>query len=166
MFIAYRMHLPHVLKYFPSPALTSLFLEIIVLMVASFLPDLFPDVLLVLGIALVAAIQNSSFTKLEQYAYNSVVATGNLRHAAEAFFKGTMPARDSVALSEARLFGLVCLFFFVGGVIAAFVTPKLHNYALFIPSGILSIAFIICWRRQETRFLYFKPNGKLPPADR
>jgi uncharacterized membrane protein YoaK (UPF0700 family) len=165
VFIAYRMHLSSVLKYLPKPALTCLGLEIIVLIVASFLSDSFPDVLLVLAISIVAAMQNSSFTKLELWTYNSVMTTGNLRRFAEAFFRGTMPAHDPVALREARLFGFVCLCFLAGAILAALATPKLHDYSLFIPAGTLFIAFVICWRRQEARFLYFKLKGKLPPAD-
>ncbi|WPU93982.1 YoaK family protein [Mucilaginibacter sabulilitoris] len=152
--IAYRMHLPSVLKYFPKPALTCLGLEIIVLIAASFLSDSFPDVLLVLAIALVAAMQNSNFTKLELWTYNSVMTTGNLRRFAEAFFRGTMPGLDRVALREARLFGFVCLCFLAGAILAALTTPRLHDYSLFIPAGVLFIAFIICWRRQKARFLY------------
>ncbi|MEN0054707.1 MAG: YoaK family protein [Mucilaginibacter sp.] len=164
VFVAYRMHLPSVLKYLPKPALTCLGLEIIVLIAASFLSSSFPDILLVLAIALVAAMQNSSFTKLELWAYNSVMTTGNLRRFAEAFFRGTMPARDPIALREARLFGFVCLCFLAGAVLAALTTPKLHDLALFIPAGTLFIAFVICWRRQEARFLRFKRKGKFPPA--
>jgi len=163
--IAYRMHLPSVLKYLPKPALTCLGLEIIVLIVASFLSDSFPDVLLVLVIALVAAMQNSNFTKLELWTYNSVMTTGNLRRFAEAFFRGTMPGLDRVAMREARLFGFVCLCFLSGAILAALATPRLHDYSLFIPAGILFIAFIICWRRQKAKFLYVKFKYKSSRTD-
>lgn len=154
VFIAYKMHFPSVLKHLPKPALTCLGLEIIVLITASFLPASFPDILLVLSISLVAAMQNSSFTRLESWTYNSVMTTGNLRRFGEAFFKGTMPSYDPVSLREARLFGMVCLSFLTGAILGALTTLKLHNYALFIPAGLLAIAFAICWRRQKAKFFY------------
>jgi uncharacterized membrane protein YoaK (UPF0700 family) len=154
VFIAYRMHLPSVLKHLPKPALTCLGLEIIVLITASFLPPSFPDILLVLSISLVAAMQNSSFTRLESWTYNSVMTTGNLRRFSEAFFRGTMPGYDRAALREARLFGLVCLSFLAGAILAALTTLKLHDHALFIPASLLIIAFAICWRRQKAKLLY------------
>lgn len=164
VFIAYRMHLPSVLKYLPKPALTCLGFEIIVLIACSFLSDSFPDIPLVLAISLVAAMQNSSFTKLEQWTYNSVMTTGNLRRFAEAFFRGTMPARNPVALREARLFGFVCVCFLAGAILAALTTKRMHDYALFIPAGTLLIAFIICWRRQKAKVLYFKLKRNQPPT--
>jgi uncharacterized membrane protein YoaK (UPF0700 family) len=162
VFIAYRMHLPSVLKYLPKPALTCLGFEIAVLIACSFLSDSFPDIPLVLAISLVAAMQNSSFTKLELWTYNSVMTTGNLRRFAEAFFRGTIPERNPVALREARLFGLVCICFLAGAIIAALTTPKMHDYALFIPAGTLLVAFIICWRRQKARFLYLTLKRNVP----
>jgi uncharacterized membrane protein YoaK (UPF0700 family) len=152
VFIASGMHQPSVLKYFPKPALTCLGLEIIVLTAASFLPDSFPNVLLVLSISLVAAMQNSSFTKLEGWTYNSVMTTGNLRHFAEALFKGTIPGFNAIALREARLFGIICTCFLAGAILAALTTLKMHDYALTIPAGLLLLAFVVCWRRQKAKF--------------
>jgi uncharacterized membrane protein YoaK (UPF0700 family) len=160
VFIAYRMHLPSVLKYLPKPALTCLGVEIIVLLLSSFLSVSFPDILLVLAISLVAAMQNSSFTRLESWTYNSVMTTGNLRRFAEAFFRGTMPVYNPAALREARLFGFVCVCFLAGAVLAALTTLRLNDRALLIPALILLIAFIICWRRQKAKFLFFRFKNK------
>lgn len=151
---AYRMHLPSVLKHLPKPALTCLGLEIMVLIAASFLPAGFPDIILVMFISLVAAMQNSNFTKLEKWTYNSVMTTGNLRRFAEAFFRGTMPAHNPMALREAKLFGFICCCFLAGAILAALTTLWLHDFALQIPAGLLIIAFVICWRRQKAKFLY------------
>jgi uncharacterized membrane protein YoaK (UPF0700 family) len=93
--------------------------------------------------------QNSSFSKLEQWNYNSVMTTGNLRRFAEALLNGIIPSRNPVALREAKLFGFLCICFLSGAVTAAVTTIKMHNYALFIPSTALSIAFLICWRGQN-----------------
>jgi uncharacterized membrane protein YoaK (UPF0700 family) len=155
VFIAYHMQLPVVVKHFPKPALTCLALEIFVLLIEAFLPGSFPDILLVLSISLVAAMQNSSFTKLEQWSYNSVMTTGNLRRFAEAIFSSSIPKVNPKAIREAKLFGLVCICFLAGSIIAALTTGKLHNCALLIPVSTLVSAFIICWRRQYARLLSF-----------
>lgn len=155
IFIAYHLQLPIVQKHFPKPALTSLGLEILVLLSITFLPKSFPDSLLVLSISLVAAMQNSSFSKLEQWNYNSVMTTGNLRRFAEALLSGIVPPARPNAFRDARLFGLLCLCFLIGSVIAALITEKLHNYALLVPLAVLSSAFVICWRRQNATFLNF-----------
>ncbi len=111
----------------------------------SILPVSFPDMLLVPGVALVAAMQNSSFTKIESWTYNSVMTTGNLRHFAETLFGGLIPVRDGKALREAGIFGAVCGCFFAGALVGAIVTPHMHNGAVWLPIGALSAAFYLCW---------------------
>jgi uncharacterized membrane protein YoaK (UPF0700 family) len=156
IFIAFRMHLPTVKKYFPKPALTCLAVEIIVLIAASFLSPKFPDTVLVMAISLVAAMQNSSFTRLQSWDYNSVMTTGNLRRFAEAFYKGIMPKIDRASLREAWIFAFICLCFLTGALVAALTTTTLHDNGLFIPVGMLITAFIICWKRQKVRFVRFR----------
>lgn len=127
------------------PALICLGLEVVCLAAAACLPAHFPDVLLVLMISLVAAMQNSSFTRLETWAYNSVMTTGNLRRCAEGVFRSLMPVRDRGALRQARQFGIICLCFFVGAILGAVATPHLQNAALWVPAGMLALAYAFCW---------------------
>jgi uncharacterized membrane protein YoaK (UPF0700 family) len=148
IFVAHGMRLPGARRYLPVPALTCLAIEAVFLLMASFLPSSFPDLLLVLGISFVAAMQNSSFTRLESYTYNSVMTTGNLRRFAEAFFRGTMPRYDPVAMREARLFGLICLCFLIGAAIGTLCTTHLHNLALWVPAGMLMLAFYFCLKHE------------------
>lgn len=155
IFVAYHMQLPVVRKHFPKPALTSLGLEMMVLMTITFLPKSFPDSLLVLFISFVATLQNSSFNKLEDWNYNSVMTTGNLRRFAEALLSGIVPPGNPNAFREARLFGLLCLCFLLGAIIASLTTERLQNYALLVPLTVISSAFLICWRRQNATFLNF-----------
>jgi uncharacterized membrane protein YoaK (UPF0700 family) len=149
------MHQPTFRKYFPKPALTCLAVEIIVLIGAAFLSPAFPDTVLVMAISLVAAMQNSSFTRVQSWDYNSVMTTGNLRCFAEAFYKGIMPKIDRASLREAWIFGFICLCFLTGAVVAALIS-KMHDNGLFIPVGLLATAFIICWRRQKVKFTNFR----------
>lgn len=149
IFIAYYMHLPKVLKYLSKPALTCLGIEILVLSIAIFIPNTFPDALLVFSIAVAASMQNFSFNKLGKREYNSIVTTGNLRIFAEAFFKGNLPNHNPRELHQAKMFGLVCLCFLIGTILAASLTSKSNNYTLLIPIAQLALAFFICWRQQS-----------------
>jgi uncharacterized membrane protein YoaK (UPF0700 family) len=129
------------------PALACLSLEIFVLMIVSLLPRSFPDMILVPAIALVAAMQNSSFTHLESWVYNSVMTTGNLRRFAESLFNGTMLGRNMDALRQARVFGVICLCFFAGAAVGAFATARFHNSALWCPIAVLCVALYLCRER-------------------
>jgi len=145
VFMAHRIRLPHSRKYLTSPALACLFIEIVFLMAAAFLPASFPDILLVLGITFVAAMQNTSFNRLGPWTYNSVMTTGNLRRFAEAFFKATMRNPEPGSGREARAFGLVCCCFLAGATLGAFTTPLLLNLSLWIPVILLGTAFFLTY---------------------
>ncbi|MCB5188294.1 DUF1275 domain-containing protein [Methylobacillus caricis] len=142
VFFANCLRLPRVRRFLPNPALVCLGLEIIILSIGSGLPASFPDAWLVPCIALVAAMQNSSFTHIGTTPYNSVMTTGNLRRSIEGLFNRMTGNRS--ALHEARLFGLVCLCFLLGAIIGGFATISLHNMALIVPVGMLCMAFAIC----------------------
>lgn len=143
VFFANCLRLPSVRRFLPNPALVCLGLEIIILSIGSMLPVSFPDAWLVPCIALVAAMQNSSFTHIGTTPYNSVMTTGNLRRSIEGLFKG-MTHSSSLALQEAKLFGLVCVCFLLGAIIGGFATLSLHNLALVVPVAMLCVAFAIC----------------------
>jgi uncharacterized membrane protein YoaK (UPF0700 family) len=129
------------------PALLSLILEIVVLAVIAFLPHGFPDIWIVLSISFVAALQNSSFTKVRSWSYNSVMTTGNLRRFAEGLFTGIVPRRDPEVLERAGVFGAICLAFLVGAVVGGLTAGWLHNAALAVPVLVLGFVLWRCWRR-------------------
>lgn len=136
---AQALRLPHSNPRWP--ALLSLVLEIAVLTVIAFLPRSFPDVWIVLSIAFAAAVQNSTFTKVGAWSYNSVVTTGNLRRFGETLFVGTVPRRHDGMLEQARVFGAICLSFLMGALIGGLSTRMLHNAALAIP--VLVLGFVL-----------------------
>jgi uncharacterized membrane protein YoaK (UPF0700 family) len=125
-------------------ALFSLGVEIVLLLLVAMLPRDFPDLPIVLGIAFVAALQNSGFTKVEKLAYNSVMTTGNLRRTAETFFAGLTTPRDPDALRQTSVFASICTTFAVGACLGAFVTARLSNAAVILPAAALALAFWLC----------------------
>ena len=125
--------------YARRAAVAGLGLEIGVLAAACFLPRGFPDLVLVLAIAFVAALQNSGFNRLEGWSYNSVITTANLRRCAETLFEGVAAHRNPFALREARVFGTVCSCFLAGAFAGAFLTPRWGNLALAVPVFLLAV---------------------------
>jgi uncharacterized membrane protein YoaK (UPF0700 family) len=125
--------------------LINLAIEILFLLAVAILPRDFPDLAIVLGISFVAALQNSSFTRVVDWSYNSVMTTGNLRRFAEGVFAGTLPRWDPASLRFARTFGLVCLAFLVGAFLGGFATSRWHNLALLICCATLTTALALCW---------------------
>jgi len=144
VFVAQAIRLPRIDARWP--ALLSLALEIVVLAVIAFLPRGFPDIWIVLSISFAAAVQNSSFTKVRGWAYNSVVTTGNLRKLAETVFAGTVPRHNPEALAQAGVFGAICLSFLAGALMGGLTTGRLHNAALAIPVVVLVYVLVRCRR--------------------
>lgn len=131
----------------PSTALPCLMLEILFLAGLAILPQTTADIWIVLTVSFAAALQNSSFTKVEAWSYNSVMTTGNLRRCAESLFAGTIPRFDPGAVRQARVFATICGAFLIGALLGAWVTPLLGNPTLWIAAAILVIALILCWWR-------------------
>jgi uncharacterized membrane protein YoaK (UPF0700 family) len=127
--------------------LFSLVVEIVSLSVVAALPPHFSDVPIVLVVAFVAALQSSSFSRVEGFAYSSVMATGNLRWTFEPLVAGSWRSRDAQALHQASVFGAICATFAVGAGLGAFFTTRLVNAALVVPIVLLFLALILCIRR-------------------
>ena len=144
VFMAQAIRLPRLDARWP--ALLSLILEIVVLAVIAILPRGFPDIWIVLSISFVAALQNSSFTKVRGWSYNSVMTTGNLRRFAEGLFTGMVPRRDPEILEQAGVFGAICLAFLVGALAGGLTNRGLHNAALAIPVLVLGFVLWRCWK--------------------
>jgi len=144
VFMAQAIRLPRLGARWP--ALLSLILEIVVLAIIAFLPRGFPDIWIVLSISFVAALQNSSFTRVRGWSYNSVMTTGNLRRFAEGLFTGMVPRRDPEVLEQAGVFGAICLAFLVGALAGGLTNGGLHNAALAIPVLVLGFVLWRCWK--------------------
>lgn len=162
VFIAHKLRYPWVIKKFPQklkkltdPPLTCLSIEIIFLVTVLFFPPSIPDIFLVLGISVVAAMQNSSFNRVESWTYNSIMTTGNLSRCAEAFFVSTFQNGNKETRRQARLFGLICFCFLAGAGIGTISTLKLKNAALWLPIGMLGIALSICLKHKLAKINSF-----------
>jgi len=135
VFMAQAIRLPNIGHRLP--ALSALIVEIAVLAGIAFLPRSFPDIWIVLSISFAAALQNSSFTRVLDWTYNSVMTTGNLRRFSEALFLVLLPGRSPEMSRQVRVFGLICLSFLFGALAGGLLTPWLGNRALWMPVAIM-----------------------------
>lgn len=126
--------------------LPSLGVEIVVLGVVATLPSSFASAPIVLAVSFVTAFQSSIFNRLENWPYNSVMTSGNLRMAAESLFQWVARHRDRASLDQAAKFGAVCLSFCVGAAVGGVATAAIGNAASIGPAILLGAALLVCLR--------------------
>lgn len=124
----------------PHAVTIGLLGEIVGLLVASFLPPGFPDLLFVPLIAVVAAYQIASFRKVDDYSYNSTFITGDLRTAVVGLYKALHPSSRREGMRQARDLGLIVACFLTGAVTGALFSSHLGNHTLWVPIVALSLA--------------------------
>lgn len=133
----------------PFPARMSLGLEIAFLAVVAFLPGSVPNELVVTGIAFVAALQASAFTKLDEFAYTSVTTSANLRHFASATMAWLVFGKGRESRRESLFFLCLCVCFIGGALAGAMATLHLGHGAVWLPAALLATALALClpWNR-------------------
>jgi uncharacterized membrane protein YoaK (UPF0700 family) len=149
VFVAFRLRLRESPLSRQRTALLSLGIEIAFLLVVAALPRDFPDWPIVLGVAFLAALQSTSFARVEGSPYSSVMTTGNLRRTAELLFAGVFPPGDPVARHQSRLFAMVCASFAIGACAGGFVTVRLGNFGVLLPALALVLALVRCMYRRR-----------------
>ena len=129
----------------------SLLIEMAALAGITALPAAVPDLAVVVAIAFVAAMQNSSFERIGTWSYASVVTTGNARSAAEAFFAGVFPGRDPEARRKAQAFGTICAGFAGGALLGAVATVRFGTAAIMVPVALQGMALLVIARNAARR---------------
>jgi len=141
--VAHALKAPPLRRLVPSAARTSLGAEIVFLLFVALLPaHVAPDMAVVAGIAFVAALQATSFTRIGHFAYTSVTTSGNLRHFAESFMSAFIYRRGG--RRETLFFFTLCACFIIGALAGAVATLWLHHAAIWLPLCFLLAALLIC----------------------
>jgi uncharacterized membrane protein YoaK (UPF0700 family) len=134
--------------------LLSLILEIAAIFLLGWLPANFPEILFTAIIAYVAAVQVASFRRVDNFAFNSTFATGNLRDVAEGLYDAIRPKASrelrNKGRAEARDLGLISLCFLAGAVLGAWAAPRFHNHSLWLAEPLLLIVATHCRRHNQT----------------
>lgn len=122
----------------------SLVVEIAVLTVALLLHVHLPSIAGTLGISFAAAMQTTSFAKVEGVAFSSVMTTGNLSRFSEALHARTQGDRSRRTARQIVVFGSVAACFGFGAGVGAVATGALGNAGLVIPIALLVSVLAIC----------------------
>ncbi len=155
VYVAHRLRVHGSVRGRRRIALFSLALEVAVLMLVAIVPPARLDLPIVLGVAFVAALQSSCFSRVEGWGYSSVMTTGNLRRAAEAMFAGSTSPHNPADVREARVFATICSAFALGSAAGAAATAQFVNAGLVIPIGLLAVTLLSCLWSQD-------PSGQSP----
>jgi uncharacterized membrane protein YoaK (UPF0700 family) len=111
----------------------SLVVEIAILSLVMMLHVRLPDVAGTLGISFAAALQTTSFSKVEGMAFSSVMTTGNLGRFADALFHRLRGTSDAKHRRHAWIFASIVCMFAAGAAIGAWTTLIFGSYALAAP---------------------------------
>jgi len=122
-----------------------LILECLILFTVGMLPESVPNVVVVVCISFVSSLQISTFNKVENWAYNSTMTTGNLRTAAQAAY-ALFIEHNQEAKKQFKDFSLIILSFLFGALAGTFFTIYIGNTSIWIAGGILFIALILYHR--------------------
>lgn len=137
--------IPHLRQLLYSYRRSILILECILLIIVGFLPSSVPNIIVTVCIAFVSSLQISTFNKLDKWAYNSTIATGNLRTATQAAYSAYVE-NNQEAKRKFKEFLLIILSFLFGALTGTFSTTYIGDKSIWIPSGILLIALVMYHR--------------------
>ncbi|MFD3445733.1 YoaK family protein [Microbacteriaceae bacterium 4G12] len=134
--------IPHVRRALHSYRRSILILECIVLIIVGFLPKSIPNMVVTVCISFVSSLQISTFNKLDKWAYNSTMTTGNLRTATQAAYLAFVEHKPEEKKRFTE-FLVIILSFIFGALIGTFFTHHFGNTSIWIAAGILVIALIL-----------------------
>jgi uncharacterized membrane protein YoaK (UPF0700 family) len=117
--------------------------EALVLFCLGLLPYTTPDAVFTVAIAFTASVQVSTFREVNGKGYSSTFTTGNLSTLGEAAFTWLFEGHSPKIAGIVKDFTTICLCFFVGVALGAYLTPRLGNYALWFDVVLFAcIAFL------------------------
>lgn len=119
-----------------------LILECIVLFIVGFMPSSVPNIIVTTCISFVSSLQISTFNKLDKWAYNSTMTTGNLRTATQAAYAAFVEHNPEAKI-QFKEFTLIIGSFLFGALLGTLATSYFGNKAIWLSSIILLISLIL-----------------------
>lgn len=104
-----------------------LILEIIILFIIGFIPSTISNIVVTVTISFVASLQTSSFRKLVDSPYATVMCTGNLRSASRSAYNAFTKKDYASVIHAIRFFTVIFSFLlgaFLGGLLTSMIGPK------------------------------------------
>jgi uncharacterized membrane protein YoaK (UPF0700 family) len=127
-------------------------LELLVLLVLLFFGRFVPDLCAVSLIAFSAALQNTSFSNVGPWQFNSAMTTSNLRNAVSGWVQLALGETDPKLRGEAIVGSVVLLCFVAGALLGGVCTLRLPAYQL-LPAVVLAAAGMLLTMRERERTL-------------
>ncbi|WML42072.1 YoaK family protein [Neobacillus sp. OS1-2] len=137
--------LPQIRQALHSYRRSILILECVVLVVVGILPSGAPNLAVTVSISFVSSLQISTFNKLDKWAYNSTMTTGNLRTATQAAYAAFIE-HNPEAKKKFKEFNGIILSFLFGALTGTVTTTYIGNASIWIASGFLVIALVLYHR--------------------
>ncbi len=108
-----------------------------------------PDVWVVPTISFVAALQNTSFSALGPWSFNSAMTTGNLRDAISGLVLWIARHETEANRGKAVALGLICVSFLIGALLGACFTRLNSMYALAPCAGLVAVGLWLTYRKRR-----------------
>ncbi|EKN71081.1 hypothetical protein BABA_02862 [Neobacillus bataviensis LMG 21833] len=137
--------IPYIRQVLHSYRRSILILECMVLIVVGILPSGVPNIVVTVSISFVSSLQISTFNKLDKWAYNSTMTTGNLRTATQAAYAAFIE-HNPEARKQFKEFFWIILSFLSGALTGTLTTIHIGNQSIWIASGFLVIALVLYHR--------------------
>lgn len=127
-------------------------LELFVLLVLLFFGRFVPDFCAVSLIAFSAALQNTSFSNIGPWQFNSAMTTSNIRHAVSGWVQLALGETDHKLRGEAIVGSVIFLCFAAGALLGGVCTLRLRAWSL-LPAVVLAAAGTLLTIRECERKL-------------
>jgi uncharacterized membrane protein YoaK (UPF0700 family) len=127
-------------------------LELLVLLVLLFFGRFVPDLFAVPLIAFSAALQNTSFSSVGPWPFNSAMTTANLRSAVSGWVQLALKETDPKLRGEAIVGSVISLCFAAGALLGGVWTLRFPAYPL-LPGVVLAVAGTLLTMRERKRRL-------------
>jgi uncharacterized membrane protein YoaK (UPF0700 family) len=127
-------------------------LELLVLLVLLFFGRFVPDLCAVSLIAFSAALQNTSFSNIGPWEFNSAMTTSNIRNAVSGWVQLALGETDPKLRGEGIVGSVIFLCFVAGALLGGVCTLRLSAYTL-LPAVVLAAAGTLLTIRERERSL-------------
>ncbi|MEN6594255.1 MAG: YoaK family protein [Clostridiaceae bacterium] len=123
-----------------------LLIEILLLCAIGFVPDGDWNPYVNIAVSFVCALQVEAFRTMHGLSYATTMCTGNLRSGTECIFR-YFQTKDRSLLSSGMKYYAIILIFILGAVLGVFLTGWIAERAVWVPGGMLVIAFLLLFQR-------------------
>lgn len=135
-------------KIWQAPLLCQAF-ELAILAALAAVGTGLPDASVVPLISFVAALQNTSFSKVGPWSFSSVMNTGNLRDATSGWVLWSAGRESTANRRKAIILSLICFSFVVGALCGGSYTRRNLAHALWPCVAVIATGFLLTYRERR-----------------